>query len=48
MQTLRETCNDVAWLHKGKLVQRGEPDVVIDAYQEFLHLGKSAAIDEDV
>jgi len=48
MQTLRETCNDIAWLHKGKLVQRGEPDVVIDAYQEFLHLGKSAAIDEDV
>ena len=48
MQTLRDTCNDVAWLHKGKLVQRGEPNVVIDAYQEFLHLGKSAAIDEDV
>ena len=48
MQTLRDTCNDVAWLHKGKLVQRGEPNTVIDAYQEFLHLGKSAAIDEDV
>jgi ABC-type polysaccharide/polyol phosphate transport system ATPase subunit len=48
MQTLRDTCNDVAWLHKGKLVQRGEPNAVIDAYQEFLHLGKSAAIDEDV
>ena len=48
MQTLRETCNDIAWLHKGQLVQRGEPNVVIDAYQEFLHLGKSAAIDEDV
>lgn len=48
MQTLRETCNDVVWLHKGKIIQRGEPDTVIDAYQEFLHLGKSAAIDEDV
>ena len=48
MQTVRETCNDVAWLHKGKLIQRGEPNEVIDAYQEFLHLGKSAAIDEDV
>lgn len=48
MQTLRETCNDVAWLHKGKLIQRGHPDEVIHAYQEFLQLGKSAAIDEDV
>ena len=47
MQTVRETCNDVAWLHKGKLIQRGEPNAVIDAYQEFLHLGKSAVIDED-
>jgi ABC-type polysaccharide/polyol phosphate transport system ATPase subunit len=47
MQTLRDTCNDIAWLHKGKLVQRGEPLEVIHAYQEFLHLGKSAVIDED-
>ena len=48
MQTLRDTCNDVAWLHKGQLIQRGQPNEVIDAYREFLHLGKSAAIDEDV
>ena len=47
MGTLREICNDVAWLHKGKLVTRGNPNQVIDEYQEFLHLGKSSAIDED-
>ncbi len=47
MATLRDVCNDVAWLHKGKLIQRGQPEVVIDAYQEFLHVGKSAVIDED-
>jgi len=48
MQTLRETCNDVVWLDKGKVIARGEPNKVIDAYQEFLQVGKSAAIDEDV
>ena len=48
MGTLREVCNDIAWLHKGKLVQRGEPNIVIDAYQEFLHVGKSAVVDEDL
>jgi len=48
MATLREICNDVAWLHKGKLVSRGNPDQVIDAYQDFLHLGKSSVIDEDL
>jgi ABC-type polysaccharide/polyol phosphate transport system ATPase subunit len=48
MATLEDVCNDVAWLHKGKLVQRGEPTTVINAYREFLQVGKSAAIDEDV
>jgi ABC-type polysaccharide/polyol phosphate transport system ATPase subunit len=48
MATLEDVCNDVAWLHKGKLVQRGDPKTVITAYREFLQLGKSAAIDEDV
>lgn len=48
MATLRDVCNDVVWLHKGKVVQRGEPNETIDAYQEFLQVGKSAAIDEDV
>ena len=48
MATLRDVCNDVAWLHQGKLVQRGEPNATINAYQEFLQVGKSAAIDEDV
>jgi ABC-type polysaccharide/polyol phosphate transport system ATPase subunit len=47
MGTLREICNDIAWLHKGKLVTRGNPNQVIGEYQEFLHLGKSSAIDED-
>jgi ABC-type polysaccharide/polyol phosphate transport system ATPase subunit len=48
MATLEDVCNDVAWLHKGKLVQRGDPKTVITAYREFLQVGKSAAIDEDV
>jgi ABC-type polysaccharide/polyol phosphate transport system ATPase subunit len=48
MATLEDVCNDVAWLHKGKLVQRGDPKTVITAYRKFLQLGKSAAIDEDV
>jgi hypothetical protein len=35
-------------MHKGKLVQRGKPNETISAYQEFLQVGKSAALDEDV
>ena len=46
--TIREVCNDVAWLHKGNLIQRGNPGDVVDAYQDFLAVGKSAVINEDV
>ena len=48
MATLREICNDIAWLDKGVLVQRGEPNATIDAYQDFLQVKRSAASDEDV
>jgi len=41
-------CNEVAWMHKGKLIQRGEPSKVVQAYQEFLEVGKSAVVNEDV
>ena len=46
--TIREMCNEVAWLHKGKLIERGEPNATVDAYEKFLKVGKSAAIDEDI
>jgi len=46
--TITDICNEVVWLDKGKLIQRGNPDEVVDAYAKFLHVGKSAAINEDV
>lgn len=45
--TVQEICNEVAWLHKGKLIQRGKPEEVIAAYQDFLAVGKSAVVNED-
>jgi len=35
--TLRELCNEVIWLHEGKIKQIGEPDEVITAYEEFMN-----------
>jgi ABC-type polysaccharide/polyol phosphate transport system ATPase subunit len=46
--TIRDVCNEVAWLHKGALIQRGEPNEVVDAYETFLKVKKSAAVNEDI
>jgi ABC-type polysaccharide/polyol phosphate transport system ATPase subunit len=48
MATIEDVCNEVAWLHKGKLMARGKPAEVIAQYQEFTNAGKSAAANEDV
>ena len=48
MATIEDVCNEVAWLHKGKLMARGNPADVIKQYREFTNAGKSAAANEDV
>lgn len=48
LATVEEVCNEVIWLHKGKLIQRGQPKEIISAYKEFLEVGSSPMIDEDV
>lgn len=34
--TLKELCDEVLWLHDGKIKQIGEPEKVISAYEEFM------------
>lgn len=37
MEQIRELCNKVLWLHKGKQVDFGETDFVCNRYQKFLN-----------
>jgi len=48
MATIEDVCNEVAWLHKGKLMARGNPAEVIRQYREFTNTGKSSAANEDL
>lgn len=49
MASVRELCNDCIWLHKGKVMMRGEPNEVIAAYTKFLQVGeKESASLEDL
>jgi len=45
--TIKDMCDEVVWLHKGKLVRQGPPDVIIDAYTKFLQVGEDAITLED-
>ena len=48
MKTLRTICDEVLWLDHGKVMMRGEPNKVIKAYREFLHVGATPETDEDL
>lgn len=45
---MQELCSSAAWLHKGKLIQTGQPLEVCEAYLKFLNVGESAITLEDV
>ena len=48
LQSIRELCSEVIWMHNGKLALRGEPSEVVEAYRQFLEVGESdIALDED-
>ncbi|GAA1675683.1 hypothetical protein GCM10009745_18540 [Kribbella yunnanensis] len=44
MSSVRELCNDCIWIDKGKVMMRGEPKEVIDAYTHFLKVGAAEAV----
>jgi len=45
--TIKELCDEAIWLHEGKLIRRGHPDEIVDAYTRFLKVGEDAITLED-
>jgi len=48
LNSIREMCTDAIWLDHGRLMMRGEPDEVIDAYMAFVKVKKSATNQEEI
>ena len=48
MASIREMCTEAIWLDKGRIIQRGDPDEVITAYENFLGVKEDAVTLEDV
>ena len=46
--TVRDLCDQALWLDKGVLRMWDEPDVVVDAYTEFLQVRETDVALEDV
>ncbi|MFC5267354.1 ABC transporter ATP-binding protein [Kribbella qitaiheensis] len=44
MSSVKDLCNDCIWLHKGKVMMRGEPHEVIAAYTKFLQVGEQDSV----
>lgn len=36
METLKELCTNVIWLHNGEIKESGEPDIVLERYLDFM------------
>ncbi|SHI72886.1 teichoic acid transport system ATP-binding protein [Tessaracoccus bendigoensis DSM 12906] len=47
LTSIQEMSDEVIWLHKGRLIRRGEPKEICDAYLEFLKVGDEAVVMED-
>jgi teichoic acid transport system ATP-binding protein len=45
---IAKMCNDCIWLDKGRLMKRGTPEEVIDAYMTHVKVKKSATTTEDI
>ena len=48
LKGIRELCDEVIWMHNGRVAMRDEADTVIEAYARFLDLGESDVALEDV
>jgi ABC-type polysaccharide/polyol phosphate transport system ATPase subunit len=45
--TIQDMCHQAIWMHKGKLMDQGDPKDVIDAYTTFLKVGETPRTMED-
>ncbi|HYO17992.1 MAG TPA: ABC transporter ATP-binding protein [Dermatophilaceae bacterium] len=48
LSSVKELCNDAIWLHKGRLMMRGTPADVCNAYTKFVNVGEEAYVLEDL
>src|SRR4051794_37345809 len=48
MNNIKEMCTDAIWLDRGQLMMRGDPEEVINAYMDYVHVKRSPTSSEDI
>jgi ABC-type polysaccharide/polyol phosphate transport system ATPase subunit len=48
LRSIRELCEQVIWMDKGRLMMYGETDEVVEAYERYMDVGDSEVALEDV
>ena len=48
LQTVTDLCDTAIWMHKGKMIAKGEPADIVDQYLAFLNVGKLPSSMEDM
>ncbi|HSK15812.1 MAG TPA: ABC transporter ATP-binding protein [Gaiellaceae bacterium] len=48
LNSIRKLCDEVIWMHEGRIQMRDEPESVIEAYKRFLDVGESDPAEEDI
>ena len=46
--SIKEMCNDCIWLHKGRIMMHASPEECIDAYTQFVKVGKTPSTMEEM
>jgi ABC-type polysaccharide/polyol phosphate transport system ATPase subunit len=47
MKSVRKLCDEVIWMHDGRIQMRDDAETVVEAYKRFLDIGESDDVDED-
>jgi ABC-type polysaccharide/polyol phosphate transport system ATPase subunit len=48
LATVKDLCSDCIWLDHGRLMMRGEPEEVVNAYTQYLQVGQTPEVLEDL
>ena len=48
LSSIKDMCTDAIWMHKGRVMMHATPAECIDAYTQFVKVGKTPSTMEEI